>query len=138
MDAFGWAVLTALIWGGVPLLEKLGLAKIDPLGGVFFRSFGVVVGILLLGFFVIKPHHFKGAELKSAAMLVIAGLLASFVAQIAFYNSLKTGEISKVVLIAGSYPLISFLLGIFVLGESVTMFKIVGVVFVTVGIWFLK
>ena len=45
MSAFAWAVLTALIWGVVPLLEKAGLKSSDPTIGVFARSVGVLVAV---------------------------------------------------------------------------------------------
>ena len=55
MNAFMWALLAAFIWGIVPLLEKLGLAKVEPLVGLFYRCSGVLIGFLLLGIFILKP-----------------------------------------------------------------------------------
>ena len=138
MNAFIWAIFAAVIWGIVPLLEKLGLAKVNPLTGLFYRCLGVVVGLLLLGLFVLKPQEIKAVDSRSIAFLIMGGFLASFVAQICFYNGLKIGEVSKVVPISGSYPLIAFLLGILFLGESINLIKMVGVSSIILGIWLLK
>lgn len=137
MSAFSWAILTAFVWGFVPLLEKMGLVKVAPLVGLFYRSLGVLIGILFLGIFL-KPQEIKAIDLRSALLLIIGGFLASFAAQICFYHGLKIGEVSRVVPISGSYPLIAFVLGIIFLGESLSPAKIIGVASIILGIWVLK
>ena len=138
MNAILWAILTACIWGVVPVLEKLGLSKTEPFTALFFRCLGVIIGIFLLGIFIVKPHQMKQVDPKAIGLLVLSGFLASFVAQIAFYHGLKIGEVSRVVPISGTYPLIAFILGIFVLGEAVTVHKIIGMLFVISGVWLLR
>lgn len=138
MSAFGWAILTACIWGVVPILEKLGLAKIEPLTALFYRCFGVILGIILLGMFMVKPAQMKAVDLRSVMVLVLAGFLASFVANLTFYHALKIGEVSRVVPIAGTYQLVAFLLGIVIFGEALTLAKAVGVFLIVSGIWFLR
>ena len=138
MNAFLWALATACIWGVVPVLEKLGLAKVGPYVGLFYRCLGVLIGIFLLGTIMVKPHELKQIDVKAVFLLVLAGFLASFVAQITFYHGLKIGEVSRVVPISGAYPLIAFLLGVFVLGETLTIQKVIGMLFVISGVWLLK
>lgn len=138
MDSFTYAIIAALIWGVVPIIEKLGLGKMDPVVGLFYRCIGVLLGLVLLSIFVVKPEQIKSVHLKSAVFLMAGGFLASFAAQIFFYTGLKHGDVSKMVPISGSYPLISFILGVLLLGEGISLFKIIGVILVTAGIWFLK
>lgn len=138
MDAFVWAVFTAIIWGVVPLLEKIGLSKTDPFTGLFFRSLGVLVGLLLLVMFVVKPEQIKNISLRSACLLVLAGFLASFLGQICFYHALKLGGISRIVPISAAYPLIAFILGILVLKESFTVMNLIGAASIFFGIIALK
>ena len=138
MTAFWWAILTACIWGVVPILEKLGLAKIDPFVALFYRCLGVLLGLLFLGIFIVKPEQLKVVPPRTIIILMAAGFLASFVAQITFYHGLKMGEVSRIVPIAGMYYLISFLLGVFLLGEALTFTKIFGLLLIVSGVWFLK
>lgn len=138
MSAFGWAILTACMWGIVPFMEKLGLAKMQPFTALFYRSLGVVIGFIILGSFIVKPSEMRAVELKSALILVLAGFVASFLAQIAFYHGLKIGEVSRVVPVAGAYPLIAFALGVSFLGETITFSKAAGMVLVVYGAWLLK
>ncbi|RKY41111.1 MAG: hypothetical protein DRP85_07210 [Candidatus Makaraimicrobium thalassicum] len=138
MNAFGWAVLTACIWGIVPIMEKVSLARIEPFTALFYRCLGVLIGIFLLGTIVVKPQQLRAVDPRSVFFLILSGFLASFVAQITFYHGLKIGEVSRVVPISGSYPLIVFLLSIFILGEAVTLSKILGMFLVVSGIWMLR
>ncbi len=138
MNAFLWAVLTACIWGVVPILEKIGLTHTSPVTGLFYRSLGVFFGFVFLGFFMISPSEIRAVSLKSALFLILGGFLASFVAQLVFYHALKVGEVSKVVPISASYPLIAFLLAVLFLGESFTLMRGVGVLLIIGGIWALR
>lgn len=138
MDAYSWAILTALIWGFVPILEKIGLSNINPMAGVFFRSLGVVAGVAVLGFFFVKPAEIRTTDLKTIFFLVTAGFLASFLAQMTFYQALKLGDVSKIVPISASYPLITFMLGIMIFREGFSFIKCLGAAAVIVGIWAIK
>ena len=40
--------------------------------------------------------------------------------------------------IAGSFPLIAFILSVLFLGESISLAKIAGMVLIVIGIWVLK
>lgn len=138
MNAFWWAIVTALIWGIVPILEKVGLSRVDPFTALFFRCLGVVLGVIMLSFFIVKPQAIRSVDAKTVVLLVLSGFLASFVAQITFYHGLKIGDVSKVVPISGSYYLVAFVLGLILFKEVVTAQKIVGMVLVAVGVWFLR
>ncbi|MFC1666433.1 EamA family transporter [Candidatus Omnitrophota bacterium] len=139
MKAFYFAIITAVIWGIVPVLEKMGLSKIEPLAGLLVRSCGIIIGVFILAVFNNQALKIAlKADLHTVGLLVLSGLMASIFAQIFFYNALKTGEASKVVPIAGTYPLVSFLLGIIFLGESFTINKASGVILVMVGLFLLR
>ncbi len=137
-DAFWLAVMTSVIWGFVPILEKIGLAKTTPLTGLFFRSFGVILGMVVLYFFYLKPDEIRAIDLRSALFVMAGGFLASFVAQVLFYTALKTGDVSRIVPISGSYPLIAFILGVLILGEQVTVPKMIGALLIIGGVWLIK
>jgi len=138
MNAFWWAVLSAAVWGIVPLVEKAGLIRTAPMTGVFYRSLGVVIGFVLLAVFWVRPAEMKMVDAKSAMLLMLGGFLASIVGQIFFYQALKAGEVSKMVLVAGSYPVMTFLLGILIFGESFTLFKAAGATLILAGLLLLK
>jgi len=138
MNAYSWAILTACIWGFVPILEKIGLSNANPIAGVFYRCLGIFAGFICFGFFLFKPEDLRAVDLRSILFLVLAGFLASFLAQLTFYQGLNLGEASKIVLISASYPLITSILGILILKENFTLVKGLGVLAVIFGIWAIK
>lgn len=139
MSAFSWAILTSIIWGIAPLFEKSGLSKdATPFAGLFFRCAGVVLGLIMIGIYVFKTNEIRSVDLRSAILIMAGGFLASFVAQICFYHALKSGEMSRIVLISGSYPLFTFILGIIILKEPLTLAKVIGALLIMAGLWALR
>jgi transporter family protein len=139
MNAFYLALLTAVVWGIVPIIEKAGLSKIAPLSGLLIRCAGVLIGAGIL--IIFNTRLLKDAlkaDIKTVILLVLGGFLASIVGQMLFYNALKQGEASKMVPIAGIYPLVSFLIAVMFLGEAVTPLKVAGMVLIVLGIFFLR
>jgi len=138
MSAFYYAILTACIWGMVPVIEKIGLGRVAPCVGLFYRGFGVILGMSMLGIFYAMSGVSLKADIKSIGFLAVGGLLASFVGQFFFYKALKLGEASTVVPVAATYPLVSFIIGVVVLQERVTLGKMFGIALIIAGIFFLK
>ena len=139
MKPYYWAILAAIAWGCAPILEKLGLSKIPVFTGLVFRSIGVLVGAIILILFQLQTVKEAFLKLPQGwGLLVLGGLVASIIGQIFFYHALKEGEASLVVPLGASYPLISFLLGIIFLKESVTAAKGFGLLFVMIGVFLLK
>lgn len=138
MVAFWYAIATACIWGVVPILEKSGLKSTSPFVGLFYRCVGLLIGFLVLATVIVKPAEIRSIDMRSAILLMSGGFLASFAAQWIFYHALKYGEISRVVPIAGSYPLISFILGIFIFQETLSVTKGLGICAILFGVYALK
>ena len=140
LSAFAWAVLASFCWGFAPLFEKVGLrGNIDPAVGVLIRTVGVLVGVVLI--FPLIPKlsgRFTDLTPRNWFFLSMGGLLASVVGQLCFYRALKMGEISKVVPIGASYPVLAFLLGILFFHESITWPKMVGIALVMSGVFLLR
>jgi len=139
MNAFLWAVVTAGVWGLVPLMEKTGLAgPIPPALGVMVRSLGVVIGLLLFGWPWLAGDALRTLSWRSMLLLAGGGFLASFVGQLAFYQALKTGALSQVTPVAGAYPLVAALLGWVLLREPLSGPRLLGVGFVVLGVALLR
>ena len=138
MSAFLWALLTACIWGVVPLMEKVGLGSVSPPVGVMVRSLGVVGGLLLFGWKWSPWTALRTLSWPSMLLLASGGFLASFIGQLAFYRALKSGAISQVTPVAGAYPLVAALLGWVVLREPLTVTRALGVVCVVAGVILLR
>ena len=138
MSASLWILVTILIWGSVPILEKVGLATTDPTVGVFVRSGGVVAGALLVGLVANPWRAMVQTPWRSVLLLAGGGFLASFIGQITFYQALKAGEVSRVSPLVGAYPLVAALLGWWLLREPLTLPRVLGVLLIVGGVLLLK
>ena len=139
MPAFGWILITILIWGSVPILEKVGLSGATaPAAGVFVRSCGVAVGAFLVGLVARPWPAMAQTPWRSVLLLAGGGFLASFVGQMTFYQALKAGEVSRVAPLVGAYPLVAALLGWWLLREPLTATRVAGVMLVVGGVLLLR
>ncbi len=138
MSAYGWALITAAIWGIVPMMEKAGLGQAPPAAGVAIRSLGVLVGLVVFSLIWSPWAACAAMPARSIVLLMAGGCLASFVGQMAFYEALKSGAVSQVTPVAGAYPLISVLLGWLILREPFTLSRALGALCVVAGIALLR
>mgnify|MGYP001568338676 CR=1 FL=1 len=137
--AFENAMLAALVWGISPIFEKLALKDADPLACLLWRVLGTALGGLFLLPFIPRPGEAMAAVgLRGAALVVTAGALASVLGQVFMYSALKHGEASRVSPVAGSWPLIVFVLAWVFLREPFTARKAAGCAFVVFGVWLLR
>jgi transporter family protein len=131
-------VVTAVLWGATPIMEKIGLAKVDPLIGVTARS--TIVTVLLLAVVLVTG---KGKDLihmdgRNILIFGASGVMAGFLGMWTYYIALKMEPTSKIVPIAACYPLVTALLSYLILQEGITLSRAVGTALIVSGIWLVK
>jgi transporter family protein len=131
-------VVTTLLWGSTPILEKTGLAKVDPLIGVTIRSAVVTAGLFLLTFLLGKGRALIELDGKSILLFGASGMMAGLLGMWTYYGALKMEATSKIVPIAVCYPLVTALLSVLVLKEGVTLHRVIGTSLIVSGIWLVK
>jgi transporter family protein len=131
-------IVTTLLWGFTPILEKVALTKVDPLVGVTIRSALVTTGLFILTFLVGKGKALMEVDGRSFLLFGASGMMAGLLGMWTYYAALKMEATSKIVPIAASYPLVTALLSVLILGEEVTLPRVVGTAFIVIGIWFVK
>jgi transporter family protein len=131
-------IITALLWGATPIIEKIGLAKVDPLIGVTVRSAIVTAGLLMLTFILGKGKALIELDGKSIFIFGASGVMAGLLGMWTYYVALKMEATSKIVPIAACYPLVTALLSVLILKEGVTLPRVVGTALIVSGIWLVK
>lgn len=134
----GLLVITMILWGTTPLLEKIGLREVDPAIGVFIRSAAVVA---VLAVYLLATGRFPElarVSVKNYAIFAATGIMAGLLAMWTYFYVLRSGMISQVVPITASYPILTAALGILVLGEAATPQRILGIVLAVIGIVLVK
>ena len=131
-------VITALLWGFTPILEKIGLGKTDPLTAISIRSFSTA--IILVAFLLVtgKLKDVLSTDVKSVAIFTVSGLLAGLLGMWTYFGALKIGATSRIVPIAATYPLVTAVLSVLILREGVSIGRLIGTIFIIAGIWLVK
>lgn len=131
-------IVTALLWGITPIIEKIGLAKVDPLVGVTIRSAIVTAGLFILTFLLGKGNALAQLDGKSILIFGASGMMAGLLGMWTYYTALKMEATSKIVPIAACYPLVTALLSVLILKEGVTLPRVIGTALIVTGIWLVK
>ena len=131
-------ILTAFLWGTTPVLEKIGLGKADPLTAVTIRSIAVTLALVIYLLLTGKIRQVFQADLRTVAIFSVTGIMAGLLGMIAYFAALKWGATSQIVPIAATYPLVTAILSVLILGEHVTPLRLAGTVFIVLGIWFVQ
>ncbi len=145
ISSFGYALLTAAVWGLTPVLEKWALngRNMNPAAGIIIRNIATGAAAILLFLFFAAAGRPEYKSLFSASAfawvyLPLAGILGAVAGRLVFFNALKKGEAAVLTPVAGSYPMITFILGVLVLAEHVTFKQTIGVACVITGLWLIK
>ncbi len=139
MSWFGWAVLAAVFWGVGPIFAKMGLEKPDALTALLIRSIAVLA--VLIPWASVQGGLYArlaSVDKRTWFLLLLEGASASVIAHFAYFNALKLGSVQNVVPITASYPLLSVILSILLLGAKVTPGKWLGAALTVVGVYLLQ
>ncbi len=132
MKAVVFAILSALVWGTAPLIFKLGLrGEIPPLVGIFFHNLTAAL-FALLSILILREGF--SYPLRDIAVISFGGFVSGFLGLLLYYKAIKVGEVSVVAPIVASSPLWASLFAFMLLGESFTLYKLVGTLLVVFGV----
>jgi len=131
-------ILTAVLWGTTPVLEKIGLGKTDPITGLTIRSIAITLALLVYLAVAGRVKEIFRADAKTIIIFSTTGLLAGLLGMVTYFYALKKGATSQIVPIAAAYPLVSALLSVIILRENVTPMRVLGTVLIVAGIWFVR
>lgn len=132
-------VLCVILWGVSSFLNRLSVERMPPLlmqvivGSVFF--FYIPVALRLTG--VNNPLHYKWSAYS--VVLTAIATLCSIAANVLLYTSLKgNNHAGSSTMMVSLYPIVTFILSIFILHEHFSVMKIIGVVVMMVGAYLLS
>ena len=126
-------ICAALCWGIADFLAKIivdRLGKNGDLKALFWISLAGLLPLTVL--FLLFGGH-AGISLGMIPMLAMLGAF-NFAAYYAFYRGMSKGDVSIVSPIAGSYAALTALVAFAVLGESLGVVRVLGVLLAVVGV----
>lgn len=133
-----WGVILALVasvcWGLAPVAAKKALNEVSPVIGMGVRS--LIAACLVSVWLFASGQHRSVAQLGWPALiwLVLEALLATVVGDAFYFYALKHGQAGQVNLIMSAAPIITLVTAAAVLGEPITLGKLVGATLVILGL----
>ena len=131
MDSwFIWTILAMVTFGAWGFFPKLAVNYINPQSALIYQVIGgLLVGIIGLAMINFKPEtHPMG--ILYALLTGISGVLGTLF----YYAAASRGQISIVVSLTALYPLITIMLAIIFLHETLVLKQVIGLGFAVAAI----
>jgi uncharacterized membrane protein len=130
------SIATVLLWGSWGLQSKLIVDRISPWMDQVLFSIGLLP-LLVWMMFSKNRRQTTGDPRKGAAYGLLTGICGGL-GNVSFYLALSRGKAAVVVPLVGLAPLITVVLAVLVLKESINRAQTVGVVLALLSIYFLS
>ncbi len=131
-----FALISAILWGFAPILDKTALSNgdVSPFLANLIRSIGALT-FLIFTVLVMKDFDISLFDFRRSVILLTAGAIAGGVAMIIYYSSLKMIGAAKAVPITSIYPLFTILFSLLLLKEPVNFLKLfTGTILIVAGL----
>ena len=125
-----FAFLSALFAGGTAILVKIGVKDIDSNVATAIRTIIIVIFTWIMVF--VTGSNVSGIDTRSAIFLILSGTTTGL-SWLCYFRALQLGDINKVVPVDKSSIVLSILLSFILLGETVTVYKITGMLLIAIG-----
>ena len=121
-----------------PIVEKIGLSGTQPLTAITIRTLAVCVVLFVYLIAAGKLKETFAVDMRTIILFSISGILAGLLGMITYFTALKAGATSEIVPIAATYPLVTAILSVLILGEQITPARVIGTILIVAGIWLVK
>jgi len=137
-QAWIFLILTVILWGTAPIIEKTGLKGADEFTAVFIRSTAIFLIIFVAFGLSGKFSSLAKIPLKTIAIISAGGICAGLLGVWTYFKVLKVTPASKIVPLAATYPLVTAILSVLILKEEFSWLRLVGTVLIVLGIFLVK
>ncbi len=138
MLSFIYALFGAICWGIAPAFGKLGLKDVHPLDGLAVRTLltVILVGIFIGIWFISSGGigRITAVPGKTWCFIGIEAFFATFAGDLAYYAAIKRGDIGQTSLVLAASPLLTFWVGWYFMGETVSALKLTGAMLIVIGL----
>lgn len=139
LNASGFALITAILWGLSPVIGKKGLER----GGTSIQAaMTIIVTTSVLAWVALLLTHgtasFNGLTLAEAGIFLFGGIVGTTLGRLAYYAGVRRVGASVSVGVMNTRPVFSIVMAIGFLNETVTPIVGVGVLFLTSGVLILS
>jgi len=126
--AFGSAIFAGI----TAILAKIGIKNTDSNLATAIRTIVILVFSWLMVFIVGSQNTISEISTKTLIFLVLSGL-ATGASWLCYFKALQLGDVNKVTPIDKSSTVLTMILAFIILGESITLLKVVAMVIIFIG-----
>jgi len=127
-----YAVLSAFFAALVGIVGKIGVSEVDPVTATAIRA--VIMAFLSVLFaYGLGKTGLSKVDRNALLFISLAGLFGAL-SWMAYFKALSIGEASRVIPVDRASVLVALVLAVLILGESLTIQKVVGGILVFIGV----
>jgi transporter family protein len=134
-----YLLIAVFAWGAGAFFDKMSLRYLDASGAFYLRTFFMLLGfipLLLWKYATVRQAVVSSNRL--ASVFVFSSVLVTMGGVFFFLKAMSGSEASKIVPLSSTYPFVTFALAMLFLGESFTLNKLIGTLFLSGGIYFIS
>ena len=129
------ALPVAALWGVSVVAQKYSLGSVKP--ATTFIIVTLLHTMFILGYLAYNWKSFNddlGNVSRRISIIMLAGVFASFIANIMYYKTLQSNPAPIVSTIVSTVPLFVVMLSFILLGTKLTQKQLIGILVVMLGI----
>lgn len=135
-QAVFFALIVATLWGAYAVWQKWLLKRL-PMETVFVASIIVYV-VLGTAYYIwnrdVINESIAGTDLRTRILLITIPIVFSFIPYILYIYTLKRNDSYITASLVATSPVITFVLGVLLLKERLSLFSVFGVAMIVAGI----
>lgn len=131
-----YAFASAFFAGITAILAKIGIKNTDSNLATAIRTVVILAFSWLMVFIVGSFNTITSLTSYTVIFLILSGLATGF-SWLCYFRALQLGNVNKVTPIDKSSTILTMILAIIFLGESITVFKVISIVLIGVGTYFM-
>lgn len=133
-NSFLLIIAVIFFWGIWGFLVKLAVQRIGYQGGIWSG----IAFLLIIAIYLLLTQGFPlKYDLWGIVFAFLAGAAMSF-GSLIFYNLLKGNPVSILIAVTSLYPVVTILLSVFILKESISVIKIGGLILAVASLFLLS
>ena len=139
MSVRAWILvaLTTLVWGITPVIERKVMPGTDLLAGLTYRNTFSALLLIIAAVVMGKLTTVWTLTTSQYIGLSASAILGGTVGLGLFFAALKIAPASRIIPLTATFPMVTYVLSIWLLKEPFTFKGFLGVLFIILGAWML-
>lgn len=127
-----YACGSAFFAGSTAIIAKRGIKKVDSNVATAVRTIVILLFSWLMVFIVGSQNTIGNINYKTLLFLILSGL-ATGASWLCYFRALQLGDVNKVTPIDKSSTILTMILAFIILGETITLYKVIGMIAIGLG-----